>query len=205
MAADRRWVPTWAQAPQVDLLLGILLIFGFAVAVINGMLYKIVPFLAWFHLQAQLFQRAKDAQHEAIVAGRLRSAARVGLSGGAVAAGRRCSISAMFTYPAALALGVTGAWLGVNLAGVGQNLSPLVAIVACRSKIGLSRCSFSLPCVQTRPVIRPKPINSIIPATTRCTVRSVIFFSRRVPIITPANAHSVPTATGKTSSCDRLK
>jgi hypothetical protein len=46
-------------SPQVDLLLGILLIFGFAVAVINGMLYKIVPFLAWFHLQAQLLGRAR--------------------------------------------------------------------------------------------------------------------------------------------------
>ena len=54
-----RVIPALAQAPQVELLLGILSIFGFAVAVINGMLYKIVPFLAWFHLQAQLFQRAK--------------------------------------------------------------------------------------------------------------------------------------------------
>jgi hypothetical protein len=54
-----RLIPTWAQAPQTDLLLGILLIFGFAVAVINGMLCKIVPFLAWFHLQAQLLGRAR--------------------------------------------------------------------------------------------------------------------------------------------------
>jgi hypothetical protein len=54
-----RWIPALATSPQVELGLGILLIFGFAVAVINGMLYKIVPFLAWFHLQAQLLGRAK--------------------------------------------------------------------------------------------------------------------------------------------------
>ena len=34
-----------------------LFIGGFAVSVVNGMLYKIVPFLAWFHLQAQLQAR----------------------------------------------------------------------------------------------------------------------------------------------------
>ena len=31
---------------------GIAFLLGFAVSVVNGMLYKIVPFLAWFHLQA---------------------------------------------------------------------------------------------------------------------------------------------------------
>ncbi|GAB4346218.1 MAG: hypothetical protein Kow006_04400 [Gammaproteobacteria bacterium] len=36
------------------LLLGVLLIGGFAWSVVNGMLYKIVPFLAWFHLQNRM-------------------------------------------------------------------------------------------------------------------------------------------------------
>jgi len=40
------------------LLLGVLFIGGFAISVVNGMLYKIVPFLAWFHLQAQLQAKA---------------------------------------------------------------------------------------------------------------------------------------------------
>jgi hypothetical protein len=35
------------------ILTGALFLVGFAVSVVNGMLYKIVPFLAWFHLQAQ--------------------------------------------------------------------------------------------------------------------------------------------------------
>ena len=112
-------VPALAQAPQVELLLGILPILGFAVAVINGMLYKIVPFLAWFHLQAQLFQRAKvPTMKQLLPEARIRRqwwaylAALLTLMAGAI-------YPSVFTYPAALALGVTGAWLGVNLWNVG--------------------------------------------------------------------------------------
>jgi len=46
-----RLLPAWAESSQYPLLLGILLIPGFGCAVMNGMLYKIVPFLSWFHLQ----------------------------------------------------------------------------------------------------------------------------------------------------------
>lgn len=50
--------PAWADSDAYPLLLAMLFIGGFAVSVVNGMLYKIVPFLAWFHLQAQLQARA---------------------------------------------------------------------------------------------------------------------------------------------------
>jgi hypothetical protein len=50
--------PAWRENQAYPLLLGVLFIGGFAVSVVNGMLYKIVPFLAWFHLQAQLQARA---------------------------------------------------------------------------------------------------------------------------------------------------
>ncbi len=53
-----RFSPAWAGSDAYPLLLGVLFIGGFAVSVVNGMLYKIVPFLAWFHLQAQLQARA---------------------------------------------------------------------------------------------------------------------------------------------------
>jgi hypothetical protein len=36
---------------SMDILIGVLAIFGFAGSVISGMLYKIMPFLAWFHLR----------------------------------------------------------------------------------------------------------------------------------------------------------
>jgi len=50
--------PAWADSDAYPLLLGVLFFGGFAVSVVAGMLYKIVPFLAWFHLQAQLQARA---------------------------------------------------------------------------------------------------------------------------------------------------
>lgn len=50
--------PSWRESNAYPPLLGVLFIGGFAVSVVNGMLYKIVPFLAWFHLQAQLQARA---------------------------------------------------------------------------------------------------------------------------------------------------
>jgi hypothetical protein len=40
-------------------LLAFLFIAGFGVSVVNGMLYKIVPFLIWFHLQSRLMGIAK--------------------------------------------------------------------------------------------------------------------------------------------------
>jgi hypothetical protein len=108
-------IPTLASAPQVELVLGILLIFGFTVAVINGMAYKIVPFLAWFHLQAQLFRRAKVPNMKQLL-----PEARIRRQRWAYLAALLLLLAAavdpvIFTYPAALALGVTAAWLGVNL------------------------------------------------------------------------------------------
>ena len=41
-------LPAHAQAP---LAIGIVFIVGFAMGTVNGMLYKIVPFLLWYHLQ----------------------------------------------------------------------------------------------------------------------------------------------------------
>ena len=54
--AAQSW-PIWKASEAYPLLLGVLFIGGFAVSVVSGMLYKIVPFLAWFHLQAQLQAR----------------------------------------------------------------------------------------------------------------------------------------------------
>jgi hypothetical protein len=53
-----QFLPAWADSDAYPLLLGVLFIGGFAVSVVNGMLYKIVPFMAWFHLQSQLQAKA---------------------------------------------------------------------------------------------------------------------------------------------------
>lgn len=49
------------ELPALEIAIGVLALAGFAVSVIVGMLYKIVPFLAWFHLQAAV--GAKRAPH----------------------------------------------------------------------------------------------------------------------------------------------
>ncbi len=46
------WLPdVWAEAAEISL--GIAFMLGFVASVVSGMLYKIVPFLAWFHLKTQ--------------------------------------------------------------------------------------------------------------------------------------------------------
>jgi hypothetical protein len=45
--------PTVRLTESYSLLLGILMIVGFSMSLINGMLYKIAPFLVWFHLQSK--------------------------------------------------------------------------------------------------------------------------------------------------------
>jgi hypothetical protein len=51
------FIPEDWQEP-VQLSLGMAFLIGFAMSVVMGMLYKIVPFLAWFHLQAQTGAKA---------------------------------------------------------------------------------------------------------------------------------------------------
>ncbi|MES9872925.1 MAG: hypothetical protein ABW146_07430 [Candidatus Sedimenticola sp. 6PFRAG7] len=45
------WLHGGMGSSVSPVLLGVLVLVGFAVSLVNGMLYKIVPFLSWFHLQ----------------------------------------------------------------------------------------------------------------------------------------------------------
>lgn len=54
-------VPSLQEQPAYTLMLGMLFIVGFAFSVTNGMLYKILPFLSWYHLQSCLTDRKKRA------------------------------------------------------------------------------------------------------------------------------------------------
>ena len=45
---------SWVHSNRYELVLALLFIGGFALSVVNGMLYKIVPFLVWLHLQNRL-------------------------------------------------------------------------------------------------------------------------------------------------------
>jgi hypothetical protein len=54
LAAVSAWIAQSAGLPVPPLLIGVLVLFGFGVSAVNGMLYKIIPFLLWFNLQRHL-------------------------------------------------------------------------------------------------------------------------------------------------------
>ena len=71
------------ELPSLEVAIGVLALVGFAVSVIDGMLYKIVPFLAWFHLQAAV--GAKRAPHMKRILGDAPQHVHLALHAGAVA------------------------------------------------------------------------------------------------------------------------
>ena len=110
-----QWLPTVNAWQGWPLLFGVLLLFGGFMSVATGMLYKIVPFLVWLHLQNRgsagvpapnmkkvLPQRRIDRQLRAHLA----SCALLLLS---------VIWPAWFVYPAAVALIIANGWLLHNL------------------------------------------------------------------------------------------
>lgn len=63
-AASRLAPP--AVAARLALAATLLFLLGFALSVVNGMLYKIVPFLVWLHLQQRLATRT-EARHRIVL------------------------------------------------------------------------------------------------------------------------------------------
>lgn len=55
IAAALAWVASYAinVPPTFTVMLGVLTIVGAALSIVNGMLYRIVPFLAWYHLYSE--------------------------------------------------------------------------------------------------------------------------------------------------------
>jgi hypothetical protein len=99
-------------AGRMDFLLGILMIGGVFTALINGMLYKIVPFIAWLHLQGVL--AVPPNMHQMIPERMMRGQFRLYLSalGLLVAA----VVVPPLTLPAGLAFAASCLWLELNLA-----------------------------------------------------------------------------------------
>jgi len=56
------WSLSYATGQAADTIaLGMLFVIGFAFSAINGMLYKIVPFLLWYHAQSEIAPGSKNA------------------------------------------------------------------------------------------------------------------------------------------------
>lgn len=100
--------------PRLSLTLGILFIVGFAWSAINGMLYKIVPFLVWYHLQHSAAPGRRGPSVKEVLADRLalrqfvaHVAALLLLTG--------ATLWPPLVHPAALALALSAGWLWLNL------------------------------------------------------------------------------------------
>lgn len=111
------WLVHTSGHADLSVLLGTLFIVGVAWSAINGMLYKIVPFLLWYNAQRDLtialraVPKVKDIIPDP-VAKRQYWAHLTGLTFIVLASLR----PQWFTVPAALCLGVSAAWLGFNMA-----------------------------------------------------------------------------------------
>jgi len=112
--------------PSVDVAIGVLALAGFAVSVIDGMLYKIVPFLAWFHLQASV--GPKRAPHMKKILSDETQRVHFGLHAAAVAL-----LLAAVAWPEPLAR-IAGLALAVSAAALLRNL--VVAARRYRSDAG---------------------------------------------------------------------
>ncbi len=107
--------PALADSAIYPLLLGVLFIGGFAVSVVSGMLYKIVPFLAWFHLQAQLQARAGSipTMKDMIAERSMRWQFRLHLAACALLAG--AALRPSLSVAAGGVLALSALLLGINL------------------------------------------------------------------------------------------
>ena len=117
-------VALWLARPWIggyDVLVGVLFVAGFAMSVVSGMLYKILPFLVWLHLNNRLHehppgQRGRIPTMKQIIG---EAPARRQYRAHALAVALLCAASVwpVVARPAGLALALSGVLLGVNLAG----------------------------------------------------------------------------------------
>ncbi len=111
-----RFWPALARLPAYELLLGLWMIVGFTLSVINGMLYKIVPFLVWLHLQAHGSARGKLPNMKQVIPDTL-SRRQLWLHGAALVALTAAIIRpGWLLYPAALLFAASSSLLAWNLA-----------------------------------------------------------------------------------------
>lgn len=109
------WAMRW---PDAELLTGVLFLAGFAMSVVSGMLYKIVPFLVWLHLNNRLLDypalRGRIPPMKQIIA---EPAARWQFRAHVLAVSLLCAavMWPAVARPAGWMLAVAAAMLGINL------------------------------------------------------------------------------------------
>lgn len=109
-------LPQLGDQPRAPLWLGVLALPGVFVSVINGMLYKIVPFLNWLHLQRQGDPRRPPPNMKQMIPERAMNG-QMRLHFAAVALLLAAVLWPSLARPAGLAFAASSLWLEWNLAG----------------------------------------------------------------------------------------
>jgi len=118
------WALSWLLdvLPDMDLMLGVLLLLGVALSLVNGMLYKIVPFLSWFHLQnrqlALMCMTVRIPHMKELLPDRAAKVQYWLHLGGIVFALLAAVIPEQFARPAGVLLALSATLLGWNIAQV---------------------------------------------------------------------------------------
>lgn len=108
--------PMFSAMASYGLLLGLLMIVGFSMSVINGMLYKIVPFLIWFHMQSRRRPGGPTVPNVKLILPETRARRQMWLHFSAVAALLAAAFKpGMISYPAAILFGASNLWLWLNI------------------------------------------------------------------------------------------
>jgi len=104
---------------RAPVIIGILMIYGFASSVIMGMLQKIVPFLSYLHLQRRSmssFELLKTLPHMGEIISEPRSRWQFRLHLTALLALLAAAMTGFFAEAAALLMAADFAWLGFTMA-----------------------------------------------------------------------------------------
>lgn len=104
-------LPPGAWRTRLEFLLGFLVLGGIFPAVINGMLYKILPFMVWLHLQNAI--TLAPSMHLILAESAMRSQLYLYLAGFAVL--MAAVVFPPLTVPAGLLLAGSFLWLEINL------------------------------------------------------------------------------------------
>ncbi|MBU6486616.1 MAG: hypothetical protein KGQ57_02190 [Burkholderiales bacterium] len=115
-------VPAWvigtvAARPSSGVMVGVLLLAGGVWSAISGMLYKIIPFLLWYHMQASIDVRSSIVPKVKAVLPDTSARAQYWAHLIALLLLLAAAASPVWlSRPAALAFVVSNVWLGVNIA-----------------------------------------------------------------------------------------
>lgn len=114
-------LPSQTFGAARPLLLGILFLVGFASSAVNGMLYKIVPFLVWYHLQSVPGLERKAVPNVRQIVGERAALLQFGLHlAGCALLAAAVAAPAALARPAAFLLAVSACMLALNLAGAAR-------------------------------------------------------------------------------------